>query len=464
MTAFTLFGRRSTRGVFSSLLLLLFTLISDSAWSQSSDPPSGENEAARQSPGGTGRVRLAQDMMLYAEQSNLLQGGGIVWNVDATARFRFGLEVAGASARYWTTGGYATEDAFVGKVAAPLSWLVDQDRAERVTWRFELTPLARLASSNEADAVNSSTVTGVELGLTLNARTRFGSWTGGVVAPTEFEVSPDFDLFRSGSLTRFGATFDLGERWAIVVRTEFGGLFGSNGDAPKWLAQGQVGLRATLGGARDQMAEEAEPVDAGAEERPRRVGVFAGSDWRLMRLADHTSHGPGVQAGILLARGHLKLGVYAFSRPGPINPQTFELQLDEGNEWQDQDRVALRSDGAFAGIFVAPVIPLGRTPLILELPVALGQAAYGFYLHDDDRVTPDGARVSVWEDKLLDGADAGFAMGVETGATLAFRIERARALQPYFGVRYQWAIGYDATMRDTYDGASFLAGVQVGTF
>jgi hypothetical protein len=464
MNAFTLVGRLTTRSLLCSALLLLVDMFPGSAWSQNASENSEENEAAPETPGETSRVPLQQDIMLYAEQSNLLQGGGIAWNLDATSRFRLGLDVAGASARYWTTGGYATEDAFVGKVAAPLSWLVDHDRSERVTWRFEMTPLARLANSNEADAVSSSTVAGVELGLTLDARTRFGSWTGGVVAPVEFEVSPDFDLFRTGSLTRFGATFDLGERWAIVVRTEFGGLFGSNGDAPKWLAQGQVGLRATLGGDRDESAEEARPADTRDGERPRRVGVFAGSDWRLMRLAGHNSHGPGVQAGILLARGHLKLGVYAFGRPGPINPQTFELQLDEGNEWQGQDSVALRSDGAFAGIFVAPVIPLGRAPLTLEIPVAVGQAAYGFYLHDEDRVTPDGERTSVWEDELMDGADSGFAIGVETGATLAFHLPRTRIFQPYVGVRYQWAIGYDATLSDSYDGASVLAGVQVGTF
>ena len=43
--------------------------------------------------------------------------------------------------------------------------------------------------------------------------------------------------FRSGSLTRPGATSNIGERWAIEVRTEFGGVFGSNSDTPRWLAR-----------------------------------------------------------------------------------------------------------------------------------------------------------------------------------------------------------------------------------
>jgi hypothetical protein len=271
-------------------------------------------------------------------------------------------------------------------------------------------------------------------------------------------------LVRTGALTQLGASVDIADNWALVAQAEVGGLFGSNGDAPKWLAQAQLGLRAELGGTQREDEQAEQPVQAVTDEQRGRVGVFLGSDWRLMRLSSHTSHGPGAQAGILLAKGHLKLGVYAFGRPGPINGQTFELQLDEGNEWQGEQSVDLRSDGAFVGIFVAPLIPLGRAPMTLELPVAVGQAAYGFYLHDEDRVTPDGDRTSVWEDQLMDEADSSFAIGIETGATLAFHLPRTRLLQPYVGVRYQWALGYDATLSDNYDGASVLAGIQVGSF
>lgn len=196
-----------------------------------------------------------------------------------------------------------------------------------------------------------------------------------------------------------------------------------------------------------------------------RVGAYVGVDWRAMGLAGHASHGPGVQAGVLLLRGRLKVGLAAFGRPGPMNPQTFQLSLAEGTSYRSQDELSLRSDGAFVGLAVTPVIDLSRwAPVVLEVPVAFGQSAFGFYLVGDDRETPDGRRPSEWEDELMDGRDSSFALGLDVGIDLAFVLARSTWVRPYLGVHRHQVFGYDAFVRDDYSGFYGLAGVQLGTF
>jgi hypothetical protein len=192
------------------------------------------------------------------------------------------------------------------------------------------------------------------------------------------------------------------------------------------------------------------------------VGVFAGVDWRAMYAADHLSHGPGVQAGIILFDGHLKLGITGFARPGPINPATFEATLAQ--PYKGQSTVSLRSDGAMFGVFVAPVFAIPGTPLSLELPVALHQGGYGFYLTGQDRTTPDGRRVSAWENELFEGRDSSIGLGIEAGLRVALRLTDAPWLQPYLGVSYSTVLGFDTVVKSSYDGVAVALGVQVGTF
>jgi len=200
---------------------------------------------------------------------------------------------------------------------------------------------------------------------------------------------------------------------------------------------------------------------AAAQERPRGASFFAGFDWRAMYLADMPAHGFGVQAGALLANGHLKVGVYGFFRPGPINPATVTVTAAGGQSYRGSRQLTLRSDGAFIGVFVAPVIPLGES-LVLEFPVAVGMSGFGFYLSGADRDTPDGRRVSAWENELMDGRDASFALGVEAGVRLGFRVRGAAGVLPYVGLHGHHAFGYDAYASGHYSGASLAVGVQFG--
>ncbi|HSN98157.1 MAG TPA: hypothetical protein VLS89_07660 [Candidatus Nanopelagicales bacterium] len=194
------------------------------------------------------------------------------------------------------------------------------------------------------------------------------------------------------------------------------------------------------------------------------MGAFVAMDWRVMGLAGHVSHGPGLSAGALFF-DHLKLGAYLFMRPGPINPATFEVQAAGGQTYKGSSTLRLRSDGAFIGAFIAPVFSIpGLDALSFELPVAVGMSGFGFYLTGDDRVTPDGRRVSAWENELLGGRDASFAMGLEAGLRVALRIEGMREVQPYIGAHYHTAFGYDTYVKPDYDGFSGAIGVQFGAF
>lgn len=196
-----------------------------------------------------------------------------------------------------------------------------------------------------------------------------------------------------------------------------------------------------------------------------RVGAYVGVDWRAMGLAGHASHGPGVQAGVLLFHGRLKIGIAAFGRPGPMNPETFRLRLEEGTTYRGQEALDLRSDGSFVGLAVTPVFDLSRwAPVVIEVPVAFGQSAFGFYLVGDDRETPDGRLPSAWENELMDERDASFALGLDVGIDVAFVLPRTHWLRPYFGVHRHQTFGFDAFLADDYSGFYGLAGVQLGTF
>lgn len=205
------------------------------------------------------------------------------------------------------------------------------------------------------------------------------------------------------------------------------------------------------------------PAAADAQDgRPLAV-PFVGLDWRVMGLADHLSHGPGFQVGALLF-DHLKVGIAGFARPGPINPAEFDVQLNNGQSYRGKTTLNMRSDGSVVGITLAPRFRMpGAAWLDVELPLLVGYGAFGFYLQGNDRDTPDGRRVSEWEDELLKGADSAAGLAVDAGLRLSVQTAQ-RWLRPYVGVHHTWLVGYDATLRDNYNGFSGVAGIEVGGF
>lgn len=212
----------------------------------------------------------------------------------------------------------------------------------------------------------------------------------------------------------------------------------------------------------EHAAETQEPMNR--SNTPDGLGAYIDVGWRATGWAGYPGNGPEASAGVLLLQDHLRLGVTFVARPGPINPQTFDVEPVEGQTYKGQDELTLRSDGNFFGLTIAPRFAMpGASWLEVELPLTIGQAAFGFYLTGEDRETPDGRRVSEWENELLDGRDSSFAIGIEPGLRLQFRTKHDW-LRPYVTGAYLFTPGYDAYVVDDYGGLSVAAGVQVFAF
>jgi hypothetical protein len=206
-------------------------------------------------------------------------------------------------------------------------------------------------------------------------------------------------------------------------------------------------------------------TSARAEEpkAPVTVGGFVDLEWRALGLAQHVSHGPAFAAGVTLWRGKLRVGIGGLSRPGPWNPATFDVTLANGATYRGQRTVSLRSDGAMAGPQIALAFPVPRVPwLAVTLPFTVGYGGFGFYLHGRDRDTPDGRKVSEWEDELFDGRDSHLGVVIDGGVRLNVVLPTERWVRPYLGVYYTTVPGFGTVVRDSYAGFSGALGLELG--
>lgn len=193
------------------------------------------------------------------------------------------------------------------------------------------------------------------------------------------------------------------------------------------------------------------------------VGGFVDLEWRAMGLAEHLSHGPAFAAGLTLLGGRIRIGVGGLSRPGPINPATFDATLPEGRTYRGRRTVNLKSDGAMAGAHVGFSF---RMPfleeLAIQIPITVGYGGFGFYLHGDDRHTPDGRRVSAWENELFEGKDSFLGVVVDAGLRVGYQLPSAPWLRPYAGLSFTIVPGYETFVRDDYLGMGGVLGVELG--
>jgi hypothetical protein len=211
------------------------------------------------------------------------------------------------------------------------------------------------------------------------------------------------------------------------------------------------------------VARAAEPTAEAAPERSVPIGAFLDLEWRAMRLASHTSHGGSFAAGVSLWDGALRLGIAGLNRPGPWNPATFDVTVPNGQSYRGKRALALRSDGGMAGAHVALAFEVPRVPwLAVSVPFTLGYGGFGFYLHGDDRETPDGRRVSVWEDELFGGRDSFLGWVLDGGVRFHAVLEEAPLLRPYVAAYYTTMPGFEALVRDDYSGFSCALGVELG--
>lgn len=276
----------------------------------------------------------------------------------------------------------------------------------------------------------------------------------GVGVPVAVAVRPSVDIEQLGQFVELGADVWLSRRVALSASARGGGDYGYDGDGPKAIVQGSLGVRIALD-------DRPSPREV-SPRAPGSVGVFVASEWRALGLAEHLSHGPAFSAGVSLFGRHLKLGLVAAMRPGALNGETFPTSTVNGATYRGRQRLDLRSDGGFVGLLVAPAFELPFAPRVsVELPFAVGQGAYGFYLPAKDRVTPDGRRVSEWENELFGGKDSSPALGIEAGLKVGVKLPFAEWVSPYGALRYTWSVGFDTLVRSSYDGPSAALGLEM---
>lgn len=200
-----------------------------------------------------------------------------------------------------------------------------------------------------------------------------------------------------------------------------------------------------------------------ASAEPSGPSPFIDLEWRVYGLAEHVSHGPALAAGVGLLDDHLRIGLGGLARPGPMNPTTFDVELAEGTEYRGQSKVSLRNDGMMAGLHLGYSTPLlFARALALQVPVTLGYGGFGYYLTGDDRKTPDGRRVSEWEDELFDDQDAHIGFVLDAAVRLRLTPRAFPWLMPYAGVGFTMVPGFQTVVREDYFGASGLVGVEIG--
>ncbi|MGF1468635.1 MAG: hypothetical protein ACFCGT_21125 [Sandaracinaceae bacterium] len=248
-------------------------------------------------------------------------------------------------------------------------------------------------------------------------------------------------------------------RTGVTARIGGGARIGGAQSAGSPARRGGVGARLAVALAVTLAAASTSIPGAAAAQD---VGGYVATEWRLLGIGEHVSHGPSFAAGISLLEDHLRLGIAGFARPGPINPRTWTIAPSTGEPYRGQDELTVRSDGAFVGVEIAGDLAPPRAPWLHVRPSAtLGYAAFGFYLTGDDRDTPDGRRVSEWENELQDGRDAGFGFGLDLGLRLAFALPDAPWIRPTIGGGYFLVVGYDAYVRGSYNGPWATAGVEI---
>jgi hypothetical protein len=181
-------------------------------------------------------------------------------------------------------------------------------------------------------------------------------------------------------------------------------------------------------------------------KKTSKSGWFLAPEVGAMFLKGNVSNTFGFSGGFIILNNHLKIGMMAYGRSGPTNSATYDCQLQDGQTYKGKSVLKLRSDwGAFGGM-IAPTFKIKN--IEVDIPISYGGGIGGFYLVGDDRITPDGARVSVWEDKLFKGEDAAFGSLTEFGIR-AFFPTKVKGMTVGCGLHYTlingWKTFYDPT-------------------
>ncbi len=174
---------------------------------------------------------------------------------------------------------------------------------------------------------------------------------------------------------------------------------------------------------------------AKAQDNPQpKIGWFITPEVGTMFLEGHVGKTVGASFGVQLFKNHLKVGILNYGRSGPINGATFTTPAFNELVYKGKNQLTLRADHGAFGLLVAPSFNIKNVGF--DIPVMVGMVGGGFYLFGKDRETPDGRRVSEWENELMDGRDASFGSALEFGLRSFFPTKIA-------GIR--WGVGLHYT-------------------
>jgi hypothetical protein len=173
--------------------------------------------------------------------------------------------------------------------------------------------------------------------------------------------------------------------------------------------------------------------------RTKKIGWFITPEIGAMFLEDHIGNAVGASFGIKVWKDRLKIGINAYGRSGPINPKTFTVEAYNGQTYKGNRTLRLRADYGTLGLMIAPTFNIKK--MQIDVPISYGMAGGGFYLVGEDRKTPDGARVSEWENKLMNGEDAASGSWLEFGVR-GFFPTKIKGIQVGAGVHYSMVQGW----------------------
>lgn len=366
---------------------------------------------------------------------------------------RYSVDLRAGLARERFIGGKLSGDALVLGAGLGAEWALDQRRANFL-FGTTLTLQSVLAESGNSEG-DANLVPGgslsavVAVGVSQSINLRFE-----VPVNVGFAVSPEAEIDILETPYTISADFWFSDRLALTSSAWVGGAFGYGGDGAKH----RIGASLSLKLALEDRPEVKETHDTNAS-----TAGFVHVGWRVLGIGGHLSHGPEFAAGVRLFSGWLRLGIGGYNRPGPLNPKRFPVESSNGFAYKGSETLNLKSDGGVIGLLIGTQIPV-TSWLVIDVPVIVGQAAFGFYLAGEDRETPDGRRVSEWENEMQDGRDASFALGIDAGLRAQFTIASLPWLRPTIGIHHTFTPGYDAYASGNYSGFSGSAGLEAVAF
>ncbi|MBL8945726.1 MAG: hypothetical protein JNK45_21365 [Myxococcales bacterium] len=190
---------------------------------------------------------LAHALTIGARVGNPGYGALLGYRLRLRHGIGVGLEVEAGYAPRAYIGGHLAHDDAVLRARAPLFFPVFRSR--RLTMALGFAPgvrMIRSASPGFARRRGVSITADVGAFAYVHAHPRL-TWLVGFELPVGIQIDPITDIDTLGTLLVTGPVVPLGDRLSWYATLEGGGLYGSDGDAGKFLVRGTTGLRVVLG-------------------------------------------------------------------------------------------------------------------------------------------------------------------------------------------------------------------------